>query len=135
MIKEKSRYCIGFIYINKFKIETRGRLQNQNCGIGISFLPMGASNNTNDFDRQRLGEDRPTSTSKKDQKRRPPKNNRTVVEDVLWILRTGTPWRDLPKDFGKWKTVYTRFRRWSLNGVWESIWGILKKKNRTTNHI
>lgn len=39
-------------------------------------------------------------------------NNRLFVEAVLWIVRTGSPWRDLPIEFGKWNTVFKRFRDW-----------------------
>ncbi len=49
------------------------------------------------------------------------KDNRLFVEAVLWIARTGAPWRDLPDAFGKWKTVYTRFSRWAAKGIWESL--------------
>ena len=49
------------------------------------------------------------------------KNNRLFVEAVLWLARTGSPWRDLPEEFGKWKTVYTRFWRWAQKGIWESL--------------
>ena len=49
---------------------------------------------------------------------RPAKSNRLMVEGMVWILRTGAPWRDLPKRFGPWKSVYTRFRRWTRQGVW-----------------
>lgn len=48
-------------------------------------------------------------------------NNRMFVEGVLWIARTGSPWRDLPRAFGKWGTVYQRFRRWGASGVWQRI--------------
>jgi len=48
-------------------------------------------------------------------------DNRLFVEAVLWIARTGAPWRDLPKEFGKWFTVYTRFWRWAQKGVWERV--------------
>ena len=47
------------------------------------------------------------------------RDNRMFVEAVLWIARTGAPWRDLPREFGKWFTVYTRFWRWAQKGVWE----------------
>jgi transposase len=50
---------------------------------------------------------------------RPAKDHRTVVEAILWRLRTGAPWRDLPERYGPWKSVYTRFRRWQQAGVWD----------------
>jgi transposase len=48
---------------------------------------------------------------------RPPKSPRTMLEGMLWILRTGAPWRDLPSAYGPWGSVYTRFSRWSKAGV------------------
>ncbi len=48
-------------------------------------------------------------------------DNRLFVEAVLWIARTGAPWRDLPTEFGNWNSVYQRFRRWAKRGVWESL--------------
>ena len=48
-------------------------------------------------------------------------DNRLFVEAVLWVARTGSPWRDLPDDFGKWSTVYTRYWRWAQKDKWESI--------------
>ena len=49
------------------------------------------------------------------------KHNRLFVEAVLWIIRTGSPWRDLPADFGHWHRVYVRYNRWSKKGIWERI--------------
>jgi len=46
------------------------------------------------------------------------KDNRLFVEAVLWILRTGSPWRDLPREFGNWHSTYIRFTRWRDSGVW-----------------
>jgi transposase len=48
---------------------------------------------------------------------RPPKPHRRMLEGILWILRTGAPWRDLPSAYGPWESVYTRFSRWSASGV------------------
>jgi transposase len=52
-------------------------------------------------------------------------DNRRSLEGILWIVRTGAPWRDLPEDFGKWFTVWKRFRRWALNGVFEKVFKAL----------
>jgi transposase len=49
------------------------------------------------------------------------KDNRLFLEAVLWRVRTGLPWRDLPPDFGNWNSVFRRFRRWAENGVFERI--------------
>ena len=49
------------------------------------------------------------------------KNNRLFLEAVLWIVRTGSPWRDLPSAFGKWNTVYVRYRDWAKAGVFKRI--------------
>ena len=48
-------------------------------------------------------------------------DNRMSVEGMIWICRTGAPWRDLPAVYGKWDTVYRRFRRWVATGVFDSI--------------
>lgn len=48
-------------------------------------------------------------------------DNRLFVEAVLWISRTGSPWRDLPRQFGPWNSVYQRFARWSRRGVWYHV--------------
>jgi len=49
------------------------------------------------------------------------KDNRLFVEAVLWIARTGSPWRDLPPQLGNWHNVYTRFSRWGTTGVWRRV--------------
>ncbi|MFT6459432.1 MAG: transposase [Pseudophaeobacter arcticus] len=52
---------------------------------------------------------------------RKPANHRLVLDGIFWIARTGSPWRDLPEEFGKWSSVYRQFRRWTLTGLWEEI--------------
>lgn len=49
------------------------------------------------------------------------KDNRLFVDAVLWIAKTGAPWRDLPERFGPWNSVWRRFDRWSKKGVWERV--------------
>jgi len=49
-----------------------------------------------------------------------------VIDGILFRTRTGCPWRDLPGEYGNWKTVYNRHRRWSLDGTWEQILGRLR---------
>jgi transposase len=54
-------------------------------------------------------------------------DNRLFVEAVLWIARTGSPWRDLPAEFGLWNSAYVRFARWSRAGVWQRVFATLSK--------
>lgn len=48
-------------------------------------------------------------------------DHRSVINGVLWRTRTSSPWRDLPGDYGHWKTVYNRHRRWSADGTWAKV--------------
>ena len=48
---------------------------------------------------------------------RPPKPHRPIINGIVWIARSGAPWRDLPERYGSWETVYTRFRELIDNGV------------------
>src|SRR5918998_4168384 len=57
---------------------------------------------------------------------RPAKDHRLVAEAILWRLRTGAPWRDLPERYGPWQSAYTRFRRWQRAGVWDRILAALQ---------
>ena len=49
------------------------------------------------------------------------RNNRNFVNGVLWVLRSGARWSDLPERYGKYKTVHKRFSRWAKSGVWEKV--------------
>lgn len=52
-------------------------------------------------------------------------NDRRVLNGIFWILRSGTPWRDLPDDFGPYTTCYNRFVRWRRAGVWAKFMNVL----------
>ena len=57
----------------------------------------------------------------------PQLSDRLFIEAVLYVARTGIPWRDLPKAFGNWPAVYNRFRRWEKKGTWQKLWDDLQK--------
>jgi transposase len=57
-------------------------------------------------------------------------NNRLFVDAVLWVLRSGAHWHDLPPRYGKWKSVHTRFSRWAKSGVWERVFAVLTKDRK-----
>ena len=52
--------------------------------------------------------------------------HRPVVEGVIYRLRTGVPWRDLPAEFGSWQTVHRRHQRWSADGTWDQVLAALQ---------
>ncbi len=53
-------------------------------------------------------------------------DNRRFVDAVLWIGKTGAPWRDLPERFGNWNSVWRRFDRWARTGVWARVFEALQ---------
>ena len=55
-------------------------------------------------------------------------DNRLFLEAVLWRVRTGSPWRDLPVAFGNWNSVFQRFRRWARNRVFERLFEVLSEE-------
>lgn len=59
---------------------------------------------------------------------RPWEDHHRVLNGMLWILRTGAPWRDLPARYGPWKTVYDRFRRWQDDGTLKRIVEVLQQR-------
>ncbi len=58
----------------------------------------------------------------------PRKDDRLVINGILWKLTTGVPWRDLPERYGPWQSVYTRFRRWTRAGVWDGIFAAVQRQ-------
>ncbi len=59
---------------------------------------------------------------------RPNKDHRLIVNAILWVNRTGAPWRDLPDEYGPWQTVATRFYRWRRAGIWDRILAALQEE-------
>ena len=55
-------------------------------------------------------------------------DNRLFLEAVLWIARTGSPWRDLPPTFGNWNTVFKRYRDWVKAGVFRRLFDVIHRK-------
>ena len=49
------------------------------------------------------------------------KNSRNIMEAILWKLRTGATWRDIPQEFCPWQTAYNRFNRWASKGLWDKF--------------
>ncbi len=56
---------------------------------------------------------------------RPSKDNRTMLNGMVWIARSGAPWRDLPERYGPWNSVYSRFRKWIDDGILDNIFRVL----------
>ncbi len=66
---------------------------------------------------------------------RQPTNHRLVLDGIFWISRTGSPWRDLPEEFGKWSSVYRQFRHWTMAGLWEGILEALDQSGAVPNAL
>lgn len=64
----------------------------------------------------------PENTGKRS---RPSKDNRLMLNGIVWIARSGAPWRDLPERYGPWESVYSRFRKWIDDGILDNIFRIL----------
>jgi transposase len=56
---------------------------------------------------------------------RPRHDHRTVLGGILWVLRTASPWREMPARFGKWNTAYVRYRLWRRQGLWSRLIDVL----------
>ncbi len=59
---------------------------------------------------------------------RPAVDHRRIINGILWIDRTGAPWRDLPERYGPWQTVANRFYRWRAAGVWDRIFAAVQQQ-------
>lgn len=64
---------------------------------------------------------------------RPPADHRRVLDGILWVTRTGSPWRDLPDELGKWNSVHRQYRRWTAAGVWDVMLSALAQSEVSDN--
>lgn len=65
----------------------------------------------------------------KPERGRPNKEHRTILTGMLWVVRTGASWRDLPDEFGPWQTIHTRYQRWRKAGIWQQIFDALTEQD------
>jgi len=68
---------------------------------------------------------KPLLPPQKPQTGRPAVDHRLIVEGMLWVVRTGSSWRELPERFGPWSTVSSRYQRWCKEGLWDRILHVL----------
>src|SRR5215212_9488584 len=66
---------------------------------------------------------------------RPRRDDRRILDGMLWKLATGAPWRDLPDRYGPWQSVYTRFWRWTRAGVWDQIFAAVQQQADAAHEI
>ena len=65
----------------------------------------------------------------------PAKDHRLVLNGILWVLRTGAPWRDAPPEYGPWQTLSTRFYRWVKAGLWDQILAELQRQGDAEGEV
>lgn len=63
------------------------------------------------------------------------RDHRQVLHGILWKLRTGAPWRDLPERYGPWRTVYARFVRWQRDGTWDRLLAHVQTKSDAVGEV
>ena len=66
---------------------------------------------------------------------RPAKDHRTIINGILWVLRSGAPWRDLPERYGPWPTVASRFYRWRQDGLWERLLASVQQQSNIRGKV
>jgi transposase len=64
---------------------------------------------------------------------RPAQDHRKVMDAILWVTRTGSPWRDLPTELGRWNSVFRQYRRWTEAGIWDLMVAALAESEASDN--
>jgi len=63
------------------------------------------------------------------------KDHRSMIDGILWALSDGGRWRNMPREFGPWQSVYDRFRRFSRRGLWDKILRRLQARRMNSGDI
>jgi len=71
---------------------------------------------------------KPMLPTQKPKTGRPAHAHQAVINGILWVLRTGAPWRDLPERYGKWQTIASRYYRWCKAGIWDQLLAELQRQ-------
>jgi transposase len=66
---------------------------------------------------------------------RPNKDHRTIINGILWVLRTGAPWRDVPERYGPWRTIASRFYRWRRDGLWDRLLMAVQQRSNVQGEV
>ena len=66
---------------------------------------------------------------------RPASDHRRIVNGILWLLRTGAPWRDVPERYGPWRTVASRFYRWRRAGIWQRLFEVAQQQSDAAGQL
>ena len=96
------------------------------CLQSLSAVPILGSMNRGDLTNEQWARLEPLLPPQKPKTGRPALDHRPKVNGIVWVLRTGAPWRDLPERYGPWRTVASRFDRWNHTGVWDRVWTALQ---------
>jgi transposase len=78
---------------------------------------------------------RPLLPPQKPKTGRPNADHRRIINGILWIDRTGAPWRDLPERYGPWRTVASRFYRWRKAGIWQRTLQALRRRKDAAGEV
>jgi transposase len=77
----------------------------------------------------------PLLPPQKPQTGRPAADHRRILNGILWLLRTGAPWRDLPERYGAWQTVASRFYRWRKAGLWDRLLAVVQQQAEAAGQL
>jgi transposase len=66
---------------------------------------------------------------------RPALDHRQIINGILWLLRTGAPWRNMPQRYGIWSTISSRFYRWRKAGIWDRLLKEIQEKADAANQL